>query len=156
MKRTDKQDIFDRIMSCRLLSPLRPFYQKYKEQLLYLFFGGLAFLVNVCTYALMELIVHHLAANVVAWIAGVLFAFWTNKKWVFQSDVKSTGGVLKELISFSAGRLVTLGLEELILWIGIDVVGMGSMFVKIAAQVVVLVVNYIISKWVVFKKDNTK
>ena len=59
----EKQDIFDRKMSCRFLRPLQPFYKKYKEQLLYLFFGGLAFLVNVCTYALMGLVVHHLAAN---------------------------------------------------------------------------------------------
>lgn len=149
----EKQDIFDRIMSCRFLRPLQPFYKKYREQLLYLFFGGLAFLVNVCTYALMGLVVHHLAANVAAWIAGVLFAFWSNKRWVFQSDVKSAGGVLKELFSFSAGRLITLGLEELMLWVGIDLLGMGNMFVKIAAQVVVTAVNYIISKWLVFKKD---
>ena len=150
----EKQDIFDRIMSVRLLKPFQPFYNKYKEQLLYLFFGGLAFIVNVSVYALMELIVHHLAANIVAWIAGVLFAFWSNKKWVFQSNVMSTGGVLKELASFSAGRLITLGLEELILWIGIDLIGMGSMFIKIAAQVVVTIVNYIISKWLVFKKND--
>lgn len=148
----ERQDVFDRIINWRFLKPVQPFCQKYKEQLLYLFFGGLAFLVNVCTYALMELIVHHLAANVVAWIAGVLFAFWSNKKWVFQSDVKSAGGVLKELASFSAGRLVTLGLEELILWVGIDLICLESMFVKIVAQVVVTVVNYVISKWVVFKK----
>lgn len=152
----EKQDIFDCIMSWRFLSPLQPFYRKYKEQLLYLFFGGLAFLVNLFTYALMELIVHHLAANIVAWVSGVLFAFWSNKKWVFQSDVKSTGGVLKELVSFSAGRLITLGLEELILWIGIDLIGMGSMFVKVVAQVVVTIVNYIISKWLVFKKGDRK
>lgn len=146
-------DIFDRIMSLPVLRIFEPFYRRYREQLLYLFFGGLAFLVNVGCYALAGLFMHHLAANVIAWIAGVLFAYVTNRGIVFGSTVNTRSGIAKELIAFSGGRLATLGLEELILWVGIDLLGGSNMVVKILAQVAVLIGNYALSKWFVFRKS---
>lgn len=99
---------------------------------------------------------HHLAANIVAWIAGVLFAYVTNRKLVFGSNVITIPGIIKEHLFFSAGRLATLGLEELILWIGIDLLGAGNMFIKILAQVAVTIGNFVISKWIVFRKKDEK
>ncbi len=71
---------------------------------------------------------------------------------MFRQRARELPGVLREAASFAAGRLATLGLEELILWLGIDVLGVHDLLVKIVAQVLVIVGNYVISKWFVFRK----
>ncbi len=147
-----KSEFFDSLFEFQALRFLKPIYQKYKEQILYLFFGGLAFLINLFTFWLAEKVIPPLWANIIAWIAGVLFAFATNRVLVFKSVVTGAGGIIKELFIFSAGRLITLGLEEVLLWVGIDLIGLGSIPVKIIAQIAVLIGNYIVSKWIVFKK----
>lgn len=150
-----RPDVFDRIMAQRLLRPLRPFYEKYKEPLLYLFFGGLTTLLSIFLYWLFAhpLGVPPLAANVVSWILCVAFAYVTNRTWVFKDKARGPRGILREAASFTVGRLATLGLEELILWLGISVLAVNDLLVKIVAQVLVIVGNYVISKFLVFKKD---
>lgn len=150
-----RPDIFDRIMAWRLLRPLRPFYEKYKEPLLYLFFGGLTTLLSIFLYWLFAhpLGMTPLAANAVSWILCVAFAYVTNRTWVFKDKARGLRGIIREAASFTFGRLATLGLEELILWLGISVLGVNDLAVKIAAQVLVIVGNYVISKFLVFKKD---
>ena len=150
----DKPDIFDRIMALRWLRPLRPFYEKFKEPLLYLFFGGLTTLLSIFLYWLFAhpLGLPPLIANVFSWVLCVAFAYVTNRSWVFRDKARGAKGILREAASFTAGRLATLGLEELILWLGITVLGVGDLAVKIAAQVLTIVGNYVISKFLVFKK----
>jgi putative flippase GtrA len=150
-----RPDVFDRIMARRLLRPLRPVYEKYKEPLLYLFFGGLTTLLSIFLYWLFAhpLGVPPLAANVVSWILCVAFAYVTNRTWVFKDKARGPRGILREAASFTVGRLATLGLEELILWLGISVLAVNDLLVKIVAQVLVIVGNYVISKFLVFKKD---
>ncbi len=150
----EKNDIFERIMSLRLLAPLRPLWRKYREPLLYLFFGGLTFFLSFGLYWLFAhpLGVTPLIANVISWILCVVFAYLTNRTWVFADKAREPGSILREALSFAAGRLATLGLEELILWLGIDVLGIHDLLVKIVAQVLVIVGNYVISKWFVFRK----
>lgn len=154
-KSKDQPDIFDRIMAWRLLRPLQPFYQKYKEILLYLFFGGLTFFLSILLYWLFAhpLGLPPLIANAISWVLCVAFAYVTNRTWVFRDKAYEPRGILREAASFAAGRLVTLGLEELILWLGITVLGVNDVAVKIVAQVLVIVGNYLISKFFVFKKD---
>ena len=147
-----KPDIFDRIMSARIFRPLYPFYKKYKEQLLYLFFGALTTFLNIGVFALFVRYMDALAANVIAWIIAVLFAYVTNHIWVFRSKVKGTAGIGKEAAEFFLGRLATLGLEELMIWLGIDVFGFATIPVKIVTQIAVIVANYLISKLIVFRK----
>ncbi|MBQ7474640.1 MAG: GtrA family protein [Clostridia bacterium] len=144
-----RPDIFDRIMSLRALSRFKPFYERHREQLLYLFFGALTTLVNFLVFWLFSLLIDPLAANVIAWFASVFFAFVTNRTWVFGSGNKR---VVAEGLAFAGGRLATLGAEELVLWVGIDALGWNAIPVKIAAQVLVLVGNYLISKFIVFRK----
>lgn len=145
-------DIFDRIMAWRLLQPLQPFYRKYKEILLYLFFGGLTFFLSIFLYWLFAhpLGLTPLVANIFCWILCVAFAYVTNRTWVFKDKAHTAKGIAKEAASFAAGRLVTLGLEEAILWLGITVLGVNDVVVKIVAQVLVIVGNYLISKFFVF------
>lgn len=150
----EKKDIFDKIMSLPGLRILEPFYKKNKEILLYLFFGGLAFIVSVSSYAYFNLILdmNELIANIFSWILAVIFAFVTNKIWVFCSKNNSFSEFLREMFSFFAGRLATLGVEEVILLIFITWLSFNSMAVKVVAQIVVILLNYVISKLFVFKK----
>ena len=80
----EKKDIFDKIMSLPGLRIFEPFYKKNKEVLLYLFFGGLSFIVSVSSYAYFNLVLdlNALIANIFSWILAVIFAFVTNKIWV--------------------------------------------------------------------------
>lgn len=151
-----KKDIFDRLMGLKFFRPLWPFYVKYKEPLLYLFFGGLTTLLSIFVFWLFcgPFGLNELVANLISWVLSVLFAFLTNKTWVFQGAQE--GSFLRLMLSFYAGRLVTLGVEELLLLVFITWLGLNSMAVKIVAQVVVIVLNYGISKLLVFKDRGEK
>ena len=153
----EKKDIFDRLMGLRPFRPLRPFYVKYKEPLLDLFFGGLTTLISIFVFWLFNspLGLNELVANLISWLLAVLFAFLTNKTWVFQSGGQEKG-FLSLMLSFYAGRLVTLGVEELLLLVFITWLGFNSMAVKIVAQIVVIVLNYVISKLLVFSDKGEK
>lgn len=137
------------------ISKMYEIYTKNKEVILYLFFGGLAFLVSIFTYVLFEKIFGFspLIANLFSWIITVTFAYVTNRIWVFESYVKDFRGILKEVMSFFGGRVVTLGLEEVILLVGINMLSIDSLITKVIAQIVVIVSNYFISKLLVFSKN---
>ena len=145
------QDIFDKIMRLPVLRRFYGPYEKHKELLLYVFFGGLATVVSIGTFVLFDLVMNELVANVLSWIITVGFAYWTNRTWVFRSQVQGKG-VWKELTTFYTGRLLTLGLEEVILLVFATILHWNATVVKIAAQVLVLVGNYIISKLLIFRK----
>lgn len=148
-----KQDIFDKIMHLPVLRIFEPFYKKHKEVLMYLFFGGIAFFLNIALFALFSgaMNITELIANVICWVICVLFQFFTNRTWVFDGHVDSAGAFVKQMSSFFGGRIFTLVVEEIILAIFITWLGLNSMIVKLVAQVVVIVLNYVVSKLFVFK-----
>ena len=150
----NKKDIFDRLFELPILNMLEPFYKKNKEILLYLFFGGLAFIVSIATYAFFNVIcgLNELVANVISWIITVTFAFLTNRIWVFDSPVDTVKDFFSQLVNFFGGRIVRLVIEEAILLIFITWLDMNSMLIKVIAQVVVIVLNYVISKLWIFRK----
>lgn len=133
---------------------MKDFIKKYKEPFLYLFFGGLTFLVSVGTYAFFNVVlsINELVANILSWILSVLFAFFTNRIWVFTASTENLKGFLIQMASFFSGRVITLLIEEGILFLFITQLHFGSVWVKCAAQIVVIFLNYIISKIVVFRK----
>lgn len=149
-----KNDVLTQTMKFPLLQTLESFCKKNKSVLLYLIFGGLAFLVNIGTYAVFDAVFHIpvLIANGLSWIITVLFAFFTNRIWVFQSPTKNHTEFVRQLFLFFIGRIVTLIVEELIILIFITLLLFPSIPVKIGAQVIVIISNYFISKAVVFKK----
>lgn len=150
-----EKDIFDRIMELPVLRIVNPFYKKNKEILLYLFFGGLTFLVSISSYALFNIRIgwNALTANIASWILAVAFAYVTNRTWVFESSTDRGSNLIKEITGFVGGRIATLVIEELILFIFITEFEMNSVLVKIVAQVVVIALNYVISKMIVFKPE---
>ena len=130
---------------------LQELFKKHKELILYIFFGGLATVVSIGTFLLFDAVMNELIANVLSWIITVGFAYWTNRTWVFRSRVRGKG-VWKEMCTFYTGRLLTLGMEELILLVFATILGWNTAVVKVAAQVLVLVGNYVISKLLIFRK----
>ena len=135
------------------MQTLKQLFCKHKETILYVFFGGLTTLVSIGSFvALVELLhMHPLNANVASWILAVGFAYATNRKWVFDSKAKGAA-VWAEVCAFYGGRLLTLGLEEGFLLIFATWLQFNSTAVKLIAQVAVLVGNYIISKFLIFRK----
>ncbi len=135
-------------------------YKKYEEAINYLFFGFLAFLVNMVAYALAvwvlgaddEKVVLVLASTSFAWVVAVLFAYWTNRSFVFKSKVKGKEGIWKEFSAFVGARIVTGGMELVIMYVMVDLAGIHNMIAKFVCNVVVIVSNYIFSKLLVFKK----
>ena len=125
---------------------------RYREVILYLFFGGLTTVVSIASFAVFVKMfrMDALAANVVSWIFAVSFAYVTNRTWVFHSDRHGPSEITREILSFFGGRIGTLLMEELILFVGISVLGMDEILIKIAAQAAVVAGNYVISKWFVF------
>lgn len=136
----------------RVLGGLRRVYQKYKEVLLYLFFGGLTFIVSIGSYIFFEVFMNFspLIANFFSWILAVSFAYVTNRIWVFSNIAYGFLEILKEVLVFFTGRIATLVLEEAILFVGITVLGFESVWVKVIGQIAVIISNYFISKMVVF------
>lgn len=137
-------------------------YKKYEEIINYLFWGGIAFLLSMVLYWLFDSIVglNSVLANTVDWAICVIFTFFTNKFFVFKSKVDGIKAKLIEFAEFVAARLLTLVLEDIIIYVGVDVMGftdtIPSLIVKFIGQFVVIVTNYILSKLWIFKKNNAK
>ena len=126
---------------------------KHREILLYAFFGCLTTVVSIGSFVLFHTVfsINELIANILSWILAVGFAFVTNRKWVFCSTAQGIA-VWKEAASFYSGRLLTLGIEEGLLLVFVTWLSFPGTAVKIAGQIIVLVGNYAISKWLIFRK----
>ena len=134
------------------------FIKDHRELVTYVIAGVLTTAVSFAVFILFERVlgVNHLVANVISWICAVLFAYAINKLWVFRSRQETGKGLLREFLLFVGARVFSLGAEELILFIGVDLLKGDSVVTKIIGQAVVLVMNYIFSKLVIFKKrDNS-
>lgn len=135
-------------------------YKKYEEAVNYLVFGFLAFLVNMVAYAAAarvlgadnEKVLLVLIATSFAWIVAVLFAYWTNRTFVFKSRITDKAGIWKEFFSFVGARVVTGGMELVIMYVMVDMVHVDDMISKFICNVVVIISNYIFSKLWIFKK----
>ena len=140
-----------------MIKKLKEMYKKYEEIIMYLIIGGLTTLVNILVYFLvthtflnpgdkLELQI----AEVISWIVAVVFAYYTNRKYVFRRKNKAS---LKEATSFFTSRLSTLLIEMLIMYIFVSELKFDDKIIKIIAQIVVIVLNYVFSKFIVFKKE---
>ena len=128
-------------------------FRRYREIILYVFFGGMTTLVDwAISFLLYALEVNVHAANVLAWCAAVLFAFVTNRAWVFRSKKRGARLVCTELIAFAGGRIATLLLQEAVVFVLYDCIEWNKYAVKVIAAVLVVILNYFISKFWVFRK----
>ena len=137
-----------------MFNKLFDLYKKYKEIINYLIFGGLTTLISIITYALFAKIflINYLISNVLSWIIAVMFAFITNKLYVFESKSKDKKIVFKEITNFFFFRIVSLIIEMIIMYVFVDLLSIDDLITKIIAQIIVILSNYIFSKVFVFKK----
>lgn len=148
-----KREIFNNMEKSSARYDIVSLYKKYKEGILYLFFGGLAFVLNVFLFTVfINIKIDELIANVIAWIITVLLAYITNTIWVFSAKPKSVKLFFVQVLQFFSGRIITLVIEEIMLLIFITILGMNAMIIKFIAQVIVIVGNYVISKIWIYKK----
>ena len=167
------------------MGKIKELFIKYKEIILYLFFGGATTLVSIVTYALAQLplqgMIHDEAtafslgtfvvskmtlgifiAKVISWIAAVIFAFVTNKIWVFESKSWAFSVAFKEFWLFVAARIAT-GPSE---WLGVPLlVSLGlnqtlfkveGFWANIICMAIVVILNYLFSKLIIFRKKDKK
>ncbi len=126
--------------------------------ILYLVFGMLTFLISTASYLFFvhTVIPKPTAANAASWVLAVLFAYFTNRKWVFNGKTGIKQETAYQFLHFIEARLLTLLVEEILIWLFIERIGLPDLPVKAAAQGVVILLNYILSKLWIFKADDSR
>lgn len=121
-----------------------------RELVLYVVFGTFTFLVNIIVYFIFKdlLSVNYIISNILAWFFSVLFAYITNRIWVFESK---SPDILKEMSLFFGGRIFSGVVDTALMYLFIDVLTIGDTISKIVVQVIVIILNYVFSKLIVFK-----
>ena len=146
-----------------------------REVISYLFFGVLTTVVSLLTFYLpsklfsllgYQGVVHYVTgsaknfsyieSNVISWICAVAFAFVTNKLFVFESKSWARNTVWRELLTFVGGRVATLLVDTALMFLFVTLIGMQDMIAKVIVQIVIVILNYVISKLLVFKKEDAE
>ena len=125
-----------------------------REMISYLIFGVLTTVVNLVVFQLCDAVlgIYYIAANVIAWIIAVIFAYVTNKLFVFESKSWELKLVVREVISFGSARILSLLFETGFIALTVEVMGMPKFISKIIASIFVVIINYVASKLFIFKK----
>lgn len=129
--------------------------KKYEELINYLIIGVLTTVVSLATYYLLTLTVLNASnaiylqiSNIIAWLASVTFAYFTNRKFVFKVQNKSN---IREGINFYLSRISTLLIDMLIMYIFVSLLKFDNRIMKLITQIVIIILNYVLSKFIVFK-----
>ena len=131
-------------------------YKKYKEVVNYLIFGGLSTLVNFVSYYIFArtLNIDEVISSGLSWFCAVLFAYVTNKLFVFETKKSNKKEVIKEMLSFFLARVISGALCDVGTFaLMVKVLGINDIIAKLVTQVMVIIVNYLFSKLIVFKKE---
>lgn len=138
-----------------MLEKLVNLFNKYRTPVLYLFFGGVTTLVNIAAYYLVARIfgIDPIPATLIAWLISVLAAYLTNRKWVFDSHAASARDVLRELSAFLGARVFTGLLDLGMMYLFVKKLYFDDMLIKIVSNVIVIVLNYVFSKFLIFKRQ---
>lgn len=136
---------------------MKNFYQKYRELIVYIIVGVCTTIVSLAVYFFCVLTfldprdaIQLQIANVISWICAVIFAYVTNRKFVFQSKSQD---IAKEFSSFVGSRVATLLMDMAIMFVTVTVCAMNDKIAKLIVQVVVTVGNYVLAKLWVFRKS---
>ena len=135
---------------------IKELYLKYKEIINYLFFGILTTIISLLTYYILILTIldpnnpiELQISNTISWIISVTFAYITNKKYVFNSKSKK---IKQEIITFYSSRLSTLLIDMILMFIFVTVLKLNDKIIKVFTTIIIIMLNYILSKIFVFKK----
>ncbi len=134
------------------LNKYNELYKKNKEIIYYLIVGVLTTIVSIVSYnAFRTFIKNYLICTILSWVVAVAFAYITNRKYVFQSKEKN---IVKEVSKFTISRLLSLGFEIIIMWILVDALKVNDRVAKVMVQFVIIVLNYVFSKLLVFTNND--
>ena len=138
-----------------MVKKIKELYFKYKEIINYLFFGVLATFVSFATYFVFAKVfkIEEVTSNVISWICAVLFAYFTNKMFVFESKTSEKKELFKEMGKFFLARIIsgiTCDVGNFALMV--KVFHINDIISKFVTQVMVVIVNYLFSKLIIFKK----
>ncbi|MBC6297459.1 cell wall teichoic acid glycosylation protein GtcA [Listeria sp. FSL L7-1517] len=140
----------------KLLDKIPWYTDEIHSILMYLIMGGFTTLINIVAFWFCEEVLgwDYRVANTIAWIASVLFAYFSNKKYVFESYTPSWKDKLREASSFFGFRFLTYIVDILVMILLISVLSVDELWAKIWTNIIVLVLNYVFSKWIIFKVRN--
>ena len=131
-------------------------WKKYKELFFYGVFGVGATVINIVSYRVLANTFgkkYFLIANIIAWILAFIFAFITNKLFVFESRSWETQIAMKEFVGFLSARLATGILDTVLMWLFVSIISLDDTLSKIIINILIIIINYIASKFFIFKKE---
>lgn len=142
-----------------LINKLLTLFNEKKELVMYIIFGvlttAISYIVFIAADILLPDSVSVTVPTVISWVAGVLFSYFTNKKWVFETTDQGFMANIKEFFSFVASRLFSGIVDIGIMWVFVDKLLFNTYIVKIISNVIVVVLNYILSKLLVFRNKQS-
>ena len=126
-----------------------------KQIILYVIFGVLTTLVNIIAYYFFSSIINinYLISNTIAWVIAVTFAYVSNKMYVFNSTSIDRTTIIKEFITFVNCRLTSGAVEIILLYLLVDVISIDDIIAKLLIGIIVVILNFMFSKIVVFKNN---
>lgn len=152
------------------MNKIKALYQKHKEIILYIIFGALTTLVNFVVYLIFDLILDkdlYLVTNLIAWVIAALFAYVVNKLFVFSVKSFDIKTVLRELLEFFGARVLSFLIEEAGMVLFVEALAFkniaidlsfftvtGDLIAKVILAVIVIILNYFFSKFIIFKKKS--
>lgn len=150
-----KNNIFCRLAKTKAVRAVRLFYEQHREFILFLMMSYLFAFLNIGLFWLftqpLQLDPH--IANALSWSIRVVLAYLSNRLWLFSKNkAQGAKGIAREAAAYVLSRLSALGIEEVTMIVGFNLLGLDSMIVKLISQVVVFFSNYLFSKYLVFRK----
>ena len=132
---------------------IKRLFDKYKDVIPYAIFGVLTTVINWAVYKLTYGVmnIRNVPSTCIAWVAAVIFAFITNKLWVFNSKSYKKEVLIKEISTFLSARILTGILDVIIMWIAVDKLHYNADLWKIISNILVIIINYVASKFIIFK-----
>ena len=135
---------------------IKNLWLRYKELFFYAVFGVGATVINIVSYRVLANTFgkkYFLIANIIAWILAFIFAFITNKLFVFESKSWEAQIAMKEFVGFLSARLATGVLDTVLMWLFVSIISLDDTLSKIIINILVIIINYIASKFFIFKKE---
>ena len=140
-----------------MMDKIKALFSRYREQIVYLFVGGVTTVIGTGVYWLMIWLgAGVITAQIVQWICAVIWAFWANKVLVFRDRYSKPSYVVPQFLKFAASRLFSLGVETLLIWTGCEKLGIDRYLIKIPVAILVVILNYVTGKLLVFVKKREK
>lgn len=137
---------------------MKALYNRYRQTIMYLIFGVCTTVVNIIGYYVCTRCfgLSTTISTAIAWVLAVIFAYITNKQFVFESRSWARDVLMKELASFFLCRAATGIIDIIIMYVGVDLAGLNDVAIKMLSNVIVIILNYVASKIMIFKKDTAK